>query len=97
MTLKNINYVIRLQRNFLHEFDSFWNSKKMSEIITIERCSEKSKKALDVLEIEFKSFKIRLVKVFLENGEIEVLATSLLDEEKYPYSEFKGLYFSRWG
>ena len=97
MNLKNVDYIVRLQRNFLQEFDSFWNSKKMSEIITLERCSEKSIKALEILGIKFESFKIRLVKVILDNGEIEVLVTSLLDEEKYPYTEFKDLYFSRWG
>lgn len=97
MNLKNVDYVVRLQRNFLQEFDSFWNSKKMSEIITLERCSEKSLKALEILGIKFESFKIRLVKVILDNGEIEVLATSLLDEEKYPPTEFKDLYFLRWG
>lgn len=97
MNLKNVNYVVRVQRNFLQEFDSFWNSKKMSEIITINRCSEKSNKALKILGIKFESFKIRLVKVILENGEVEVLATSLLDEEKHHYSEFKSLYFLRWG
>lgn len=97
MNLKGVDYVVRLQRNFLQEFDSFWNSKKMSEIITINRCSEKSIKALDILGIKFESFKIRLVKVILDNGEVEVLATSLLDEKKYLYSEFKDLYFLRWG
>jgi hypothetical protein len=97
MNLKKVDYVVRLSRAFLQECDSFWNSKKMSEIITLDRCSEKSAKALKILGIEFKSFKIRLVKVILENGEVEVLATSLLDEEKYPYAEFKNLYFSRWG
>lgn len=97
VALKNTDYVVRLKRNFLQEFDSFWNSEKMSEIITIDRCSEKSNKALEILGIKFKSFKIRLVKVMLDNGEMEVLATSLLDEERYPYVEFKELYFLRWG
>ena len=97
MNLKKVDYVVRIPRNFLQEFDSFWNSEKRSEIITLNRCSEKSKKALEILGIKFESFKIRLVKVILDNGEVEVLATSLLDEEKYPYAEFKDLYFLRWG
>jgi hypothetical protein len=92
-----VDYVVRLQRNFLQEFDSFWNSKKMSEIITLERCSAKSERALKILGIKFEPLKIRLIKVILDNGDVEVLATSLLDEEKYPYSEFKDLYFLRWG
>ena len=37
------------------------------------------------------------MKVILDNGEIEILATSLLDDLKYPSSIFKELYFKRWG
>jgi len=40
---------------------------------------------------------VRLVKVELENGEIEVLMTSLLNEEKYKLEDFKWLYSRRWG
>lgn len=47
--------------------------------------------------LEFKPFKIRLVRVILDNGEVEVLATSLLNEKEYPSSEFKWLYSLRWG
>jgi hypothetical protein len=97
MNLKKVDYIVRIQRNFLREFDSFWNSKNMSEIITIDRCSEKSKKALEILGIKFEPFKIRLVKVILDNGQVEILATSLLNEEKYSFREFKNLYFLRWG
>ncbi|HEY6626553.1 MAG TPA: transposase, partial [Ignavibacteriaceae bacterium] len=39
---------------------------------------------------------VRLVKVKLENGEIEVLMTSLLGEE-YKVEDFKWLYNKRWG
>ena len=43
------------------------------------------------------SIKVRLVKVILDTGEVEVLMSSLLDQEKYPKEEFKKLYFKRWG
>jgi len=39
----------------------------------------------------------RLVLVELENGEKEVLCTSLIDTELYPHELFKGLYHLRWG
>lgn len=42
------------------------------------------------------SIKVRLVRVDLPNGEIEVLMTSLLDSQKYPSKMFKELYFLRW-
>jgi hypothetical protein len=40
---------------------------------------------------------VRFVSVRLSTGELEVLATSLLDEAKYPTSEFLELYHRRWG
>jgi|SRR5215813_2114858 len=40
---------------------------------------------------------IRLVTVRLAGGELEVLATSLLDEATYPTSSFAELYRLRWG
>jgi hypothetical protein len=40
---------------------------------------------------------VRLIRVVLDDGTIEVLVTNLFDQQKYPYSEFKALYFMRWG
>jgi hypothetical protein len=40
---------------------------------------------------------VRLIKVRLDNGEIELLMTSLLDSKKYPCKCFNSLYFQRWG
>jgi Transposase DDE domain len=40
---------------------------------------------------------IRFVTVRLATGELEVLATSLLDAWAYPTEEFGGLYWRRWG
>jgi Transposase DDE domain len=41
--------------------------------------------------------KIRLLRVDLPDGEVEVLITTLLDSQKYPSKMFKELYFLRWG
>jgi hypothetical protein len=43
------------------------------------------------------SIKLRLVKVLLSSGEIEVLATSLYDSDEFKSDDFKHLYFLRWG
>ena len=40
---------------------------------------------------------VRFVRVKLKTGEYEVLATSLLDQVKYPAKYFKDLYYLRWG
>jgi len=42
------------------------------------------------------TIQVRFVKVVLDNGDIEVLATSVLDKEKLRTSDFKKLYFQRW-
>lgn len=39
---------------------------------------------------------LRLIRIELYSGEIEVLATTLADPEKYPIAVFKELYFRRW-
>lgn len=39
---------------------------------------------------------LRLIRIELDNGEIEVLATSLLNDSRYPVSVFKELYHYRW-
>jgi hypothetical protein len=39
---------------------------------------------------------VRLIRVVLDDGTIEVLVTNLFDQQKHPYSEFKMLYFMRW-
>lgn len=40
---------------------------------------------------------VRFVSVRLPTGELEVLASSLLDERQYPTGEFLELYHRRWG
>lgn len=43
------------------------------------------------------TIKIRLVRVILSTGEVEVLATTLLEENEIGTEEFKYLYGLRWG
>jgi len=48
------------------------------------------------MDQETKPFKVRLVKVYLDSGEIEILATNLFDSTAFPVAVFKELYFMRW-
>lgn len=43
------------------------------------------------------TIQVRLTRVDLPSGEIEILITTLLDSKKYPTKIFKKLYFMRWG
>lgn len=91
---KNVDFVIRIQHSFGREADEFWESNETSKILEVSEFTKKSKKRIGHA---INPFNFRLVKVVLDNGEIEVLATSLLDEKKYPTEIFKELYFLRWG
>jgi hypothetical protein len=42
------------------------------------------------------SLTVRFVRVTLNTGEYEILITSLIDQELYPHSIFKELYWLRW-
>jgi hypothetical protein len=96
LLMRNVDFVMRLKVDF-PEVDSFLKSENISKIINYEECSEKSINQLKRFGLVFHSIKIRLVKVILDDGTIEILATSLLDEKKYPSLIFKDLYFIRWG
>jgi hypothetical protein len=48
-------------------------------------------------KIDNSPFKVRLVRIELSENEIEVLAISLLDMDKYTYEHIKALYDKRWG
>jgi len=95
--LNKKDFIVRMARNSITEVQNFFSSEEESKIIEITKLHIDSKNQLKKLGLEFNPFKIRLVKVILDNGEVEVLATSLLDEKKYPSKEFKWLYFKRWG
>lgn len=41
--------------------------------------------------------KVRLIRVELPTGEVEILINTLLDSRRYPTKMFKELYFLRWG
>lgn len=46
--------------------------------------------------LDITPIKLRLVRVELDSGEIEVLATTLYDNKEYPYELFYDLYHKRW-
>ncbi len=97
MEMRNLNFCFRIASNADWKImKRFANSKKETEIITLFP-SYQAKKKTERYDINPVPIKIRLVKVKLNNKEIEVLATSLLDLEKYPNSIFKKLYALRWG
>lgn len=96
--------LVQQQRNFVGRCSrsSFKSVQQMftgqgpdSRLVTIKVPASQQKK-VRALGLPTK-MTVRLVRLVLTTGEIEVLITSLLDEEVYPTAEFGDLYFLRWG
>lgn len=65
--------------------------------VIITLCAPKNTKSRTRREPNKAHRSVRFVRVTLSTGEIEILATSLIDTKKYPHTIFQELYFKRWG
>jgi hypothetical protein len=94
----NLDYLMRIKPSFGKLTVEFMNS-DLIELITEIKPVIPHRKVNLIKKLFFKNkaIKIRLIKVLLESGEVEMLVTSLLNQKKYPLGEFKDLYFKRWG
>ena len=93
-------FVMRCSLNENNMIANFVKSGKRNMIVNF--VPPKSEAIKQLYELGYKIAKdtiirVRLIRVELDNGEIEVLATNLYDSIKYPTSQFKALYFMRWG
>ena len=71
------------------------NQSGRSVVVTLEPSKKKRAKIRRAGLPE--EIQVRFVTVRLSTGELEVLATNLLDEQRYPTQEFEELYNRRWG
>ena len=92
---RGIDFLMRVKVGFSHVTREFNESGLDSDIVIIHPGKNTKFSNKPYSKDIFKE--VRLVKVELASGEVEVLITSLIDSEKYPNSIFKDLYFLRWG
>jgi hypothetical protein len=92
---KEAQFCFRLKRNWWKPAKDFYQSGKTSQILTIVLPEEDQQRAQE-LGILKKSIKVRLVRVELEDGQTELLLTSLTDERRYSNEKIKELYALRW-
>lgn len=108
MLLRNEDFVFRLPRKSFKEADELFRKDETRTSLLMSFSLDKNElqeitknegtvNGEIVHEAFPNNFTVRLAKVLLDTGEIEVLATSLMDEAIYPDSIFKELYFKRWG
>lgn len=88
------DFLFRCKSAFSNVIRSFASSNKTDQIVEIAPKQNGSFK--DKNYTAKSRLTVRLVKIFLKTGEVEILMSSLLDKEIYPYEIFQELYFERW-
>jgi hypothetical protein len=75
--------------------NAFWAAPEQEQVVTLEVTSKA--RAYVAKQQLPTTLQVRLVKVGLRTGEVEVLGTDLLDAQTYPAAEFREVYGWRWG
>ena len=86
----------RCRENWLKDFIKTGLNTQIVTINAKDTDIEQAKKNFGFDLPKQASLKLRLIRVELANGEIEVLITNLLSEIDYPSQDFKALYALRW-
>jgi hypothetical protein len=94
--------LIQCNKHFCIRFSACSNlvsnilSKEDDDIIIDWSPSEKERENARKQGLKPKTIKVRVTKIKLKTGEIEVLITNLLTMQRYTYSDLKWLYQKRW-
>ena len=92
---REIDFLMRVKISFNQVTSEFYQSGLESSIVKIY--PGKNTKHINKAYSKDAFQEVRLVRVELPSGEVEILMSSLLDSQRYPNSIFKDLYFLRWG
>jgi hypothetical protein len=96
LVLKGSHFIVRMKPNWV-PVKEFIKSRKKDITVTMEVPDgdyERYRKQYPTMR---KTVKCRMVKVKAENGEEQILCTSVLDPVKYKLQELGELYCVRWG
>jgi len=89
------DFIARCHNNTFKEVDDFILNTKQKDVI-VEFSPYRKLKA-EIEEDKLPTLiRVRLVKIILSSGELEILATSLLDKKLFPLEELEELYAMRW-
>jgi hypothetical protein len=93
---RGIDFCMRLSRSSFAPANKFWQSAESSAVVTLTPSPDQRRACRDQ-GLAPEPIEIRLVRVRLKGGETEVLATSVVGEERLPARLFGQLYHRRWG
>jgi len=89
------NFCARVQVDKWTQIRKFFRSGKLQKVIDLKASGSSLAKCRE-LGLDTVGLKLRLIRIELENGQTEILITSLIDTEKYPVEIFSDLYHHRW-
>ena len=93
---KGIEFCVRLKDDWWLKVKDFTESCDKERIVSFTLPKKDRAKLKDFPHMLDTEISCRLIKIELENGEKEVLCTSLTDTQTYLYEEFEQLYHYRW-
>ena len=91
---RQCHFVLRCPRQSFMAGKAFWLARDQEREVTLEVTSKA--RAYGAEHQLPTTLRVRLIKVVLASGEVEVLGTDLLDAQTYPGAEFKAVYGWRW-
>ncbi len=94
---KKLAFCMRGKINTGVVFKAFVESGKEETIIALKPTDRSLKQQCREKGLPVTPLTLRLIRVELDNSEIEVLVTNLMDKQRFPSNEFKQLYHLRWG
>lgn len=94
---KGIEFCVRLKEDWWLKVKDFAASGEKERIVQFTLPKKDYKKLAEYPQLQKTAITCRLIRVELDNGEVEVLCTSLIDSQQYPHEEFGELYHLRWG
>ena len=90
---KEADFIIRLKDGMYQKQHQLFTNPAKKESLAQVACPKSGCENVDLPA----SIPMRFIRVDLPDGEVEVLATSLLNRKVFPQKEFKKLYHQRWG
>lgn len=90
------HFIIRCPKTSFTAVQNMFDNDAPESMTVLIDVSYRHKKEVKKLGLP-STIKIRLIRIILSTGEIEVIATSLLDETIFSTNDFSYLYSLRWG
>lgn len=93
--LKEAHFCVRMPAGVWGVVDQFLASGLNEQLIDLQP-AQTARQECQARDLPLKPLPVRLVRIDLDQGAVEVLLTSLLDPVTHPHSVFKELYHRRW-